>query len=166
MIRLLGTQAAISIVNAQAIAARQEQEQLRLVQERLQMENQFLEKQSQELAKLNAAKDKFFSIMAHDLRAPFNPILGLSQLLVMTADSCTIEEIIEMSGAIYHSAQATYNLLENLLTWSRLERGLFECRPKILSVKEIEVEIFNSHYILFLLIVSSSINSHLPTYFL
>ncbi|HSH05793.1 MAG TPA: ATP-binding sensor histidine kinase [Anaerolineae bacterium] len=137
ILRLLATQAAISITNAQAIAARAEQAQLRLEQERLQMQNQLLAEQSEQLAKLNADKDKFFSIMAHDLRSPFNPILGMSKMLIMIADNATPEDVREFGGHIYDSAKHVYDLLENLLAWSRLERGLMEYHAEEISVAEI-----------------------------
>jgi two-component system, sensor histidine kinase and response regulator len=116
IIGLLGTQAAISITNAQIIAARAEQG-------RLQLENEFLERQSQELARLNADKDKFFSIVSHDLRGPFSSLLTGSEMLLLRLDNLTLEEIRERTQYMHNSSRAAYNLLENLLTWSKLQMG-------------------------------------------
>lgn len=134
MVKLLGTQASIAIANAKAIAARSEQE-------RLQLENEFLEKQSQELAKLNANKDKFFSIVAHDLKGPFQPLLGLSELMPMMADTLKPEDIREMGESINRSAKGIYTLLENLLEWSRMQMGRMEFQPRVFDLKELVNEI-------------------------
>ncbi len=123
IVRLLGTQAAISITNAYAIAARAEQERLRL-------ENQFLDKEAKELARLNADKDKFFSIVSHDLRGPFHSLLGFSHLLHLHLDRLTTADIQRMAESIYTSAESAHNLLENLLTWSQMQRGRIVCQPK------------------------------------
>ncbi|OQY48088.1 MAG: hypothetical protein B6242_03335 [Anaerolineaceae bacterium 4572_78] len=77
----------------------------------------------QELRELNASKDKFFSILAHDLRGPFQPVLGFSQLLAEMASEFSHQEIQDMGESIYHAARNAFNLLENLLHWSRMQRG-------------------------------------------
>ncbi len=82
-----------------------------------------------ELAKLNADKDKFFSIVAHDLRGPFGPVLGFAKMLADSIESFSPADLAEMSGGIYTSAQNVYNLLENLLDWSRLQLGRMEYQP-------------------------------------
>jgi len=122
IVTMLGTQATISIANAKAITVKAEQH-------RLQLENDFLEKQSQELAKLNADKDKFFSIVAHDLRGPFTPLLGNAELLFKMADQIPPEMVSDMSRDIYISAQRILGLLEELLQWARLQMGRMEFQP-------------------------------------
>ncbi len=81
------------------------------------------------LTKLNADKDKFFSIVAHDLKGPFQPLLGMSELLPMMADDLKPDDIREMGETIYRAAKNVFNLLENLLQWSRLEMGRMVCEP-------------------------------------
>jgi signal transduction histidine kinase len=122
VIEMLGTQATISITNARVIAARAEQERLRL-------ENEFLEKQTDELAKLNADKDKFFSIVAHDLKGPFQPLLGFTTLIAEMGDQFGPEEIKEMGRNLHSSANNVFRLLENLLEWSTLQRGRMTYEP-------------------------------------
>ena len=78
---------------------------------------------------LNMDKDKFFSIISHDLRSPFNGLLGNAQLMARMIDELSRQDILEMSQSIYTQAKATFNLLENLLTWSRLQRGRIEYNP-------------------------------------
>ena len=95
-----------------------------------------LQQANTELAELNATKDKFFSIVAHDLRGPFSPLLGMSKFLLRLGSSAKPEEIEELATGIHTSAENVYNLLENLLHWSRLERGLIEHHPTTLDLRE------------------------------
>lgn len=83
--------------------------------------------QNKELAALNASKDKFFSIIAHDLRSPFTGFLGLTQLLKM--GDLTNEQVVEYGIMMNESAQNLFKLLENLLTWARMQRGAIEFKP-------------------------------------
>ncbi len=75
------------------------------------------------LRESNAEKDKFFSIIAHDLKSPFNSILGFSDLLVNNFEEYDTKTQKEFIGYIDTSAKNTYKLLENLLLWSRSQRG-------------------------------------------
>lgn len=122
------------------ISERKKLEGLRFEQERLRLENIFLEKQSRELAKLNADKDKFFSIVAHDLKGPFQPLLGFTEMLLLIAKSATPEEVEQISKSIYGSARNVYDLLENLLHWSRMQRGHMEYEPGEISLQEVFTE--------------------------
>lgn len=79
--------------------------------------------------KLNQDKDKFFSIISHDLRGPFNSLLGNAQLMMEMIDQLSPQDIQEMSGSIYNQAKAAHILLENLLTWSQLQRGRIDYDP-------------------------------------
>ena len=74
-----------------------------------------------ELAELNNQKDKFFSIIAHDLRGPFNALLGFSSLLAGGIKNFDQDQLVEYSSAVHDSAQQVFKLLENLLEWSRLQ---------------------------------------------
>ncbi len=75
------------------------------------------------LEQLNASKDKFFSIIAHDLKNPFGVILGLSDVLVSDYDKMDDDEVLELITEIRKSTNKTYNLLENLLNWARSQMG-------------------------------------------
>jgi signal transduction histidine kinase len=79
--------------------------------------------------KLNTDKDKFFSIISHDLRGPFNNLLGNTQLMLRSIEELSKQDIQEMSQSIYNGAKAAHSLLENLLTWSQLQRGRLEYEP-------------------------------------
>jgi len=76
-----------------------------------------------ELRITNQTKDKFFSIISHDLKNPFNVILGMSELLIQNIEKYPKEKIKEFVEHIYNTSKKTYELLENLLEWSKLQRG-------------------------------------------
>jgi hypothetical protein len=83
-----------------------------------------------ELQKLNTEKDKFFSIIAHDLRSPFTAFLGFTQLMVQDLPSLRLDNIQEIALLMRDSATNLHRLLENLLQWSRLQRGMIAFNPK------------------------------------
>jgi len=82
------------------------------------------------LRELIATKDKFFNIIAHDLRGPFNSILGLSNMLVEQAREKDYEGMGEYAEIIQNSSQHAMNLLKNLLEWARSQTGLIEFLPE------------------------------------
>ena len=89
-----------------------------------------------QLAQLNASKDKFFSIISHDLKGPFQPLLGMTELLPIMVDmESHPDEISEMAMSINTSAKNVYNLLENLLSWSRMQRGHVPFEPAKLDLR-------------------------------
>jgi signal transduction histidine kinase len=94
-------------------------------------------KELNQLLQLNADKDLFISILSHDLRSPFNALLGLSKLLMENIRHYNIDEIENLVNHIYQSAQNTYNLLENILMWSRTHSGKILFEPQNLSFKDI-----------------------------
>jgi len=84
---------------------------------------------NEELLKSNAEKDKFFSIIAHDLRSPFAAFLGLTQLMVEDLPSMKLDNIQEIALLMKDSATNLHRLLENLLQWSRLQQGMIAFNP-------------------------------------
>ena len=107
-----------------------------------------LEAQKLELAELNADKDKFFSIISHDLRSPFNALLGFAQLLSENLEQYSLEETRKKVEWIRTSAERLYALLENLLTWSRIQRGILEYHPESLDLSELitdNIELFSAN---------------------
>ncbi len=85
---------------------------------------------NEQLIKLNAEKDKFFSIISHDLRGPFNGLLGLSKMMAEELSDLTQEEIQKMAGSMRDSATNLFGLLENLLEWSRMQQGGINFNPE------------------------------------
>jgi signal transduction histidine kinase/CheY-like chemotaxis protein len=96
-----------------------------------------LKESAAHLKELNAMKDKFFGIIAHDLRNPFSILLGSAELLMNYIDNMSIADIKKISQSVYNSAKAGFTLLENLLEWSRSQTGSISFRPELLSVKEL-----------------------------
>ncbi len=84
-----------------------------------------LKKYSEDLQKINSDKDKFFSIISHDLRNPFNSLLGFSELLANNIEDLTEQEVKDSAKTIHRTATNLFNLLTNLLEWSRLQTGNF-----------------------------------------
>jgi len=82
------------------------------------------------LRQLNATKDKFFSIIAHDLKSPFNSIIGFTNLLAEQIEERDYEGIEKYVSIIQHSAQNAMDLLLNLLEWSRTQTGRTEFNPE------------------------------------
>ena len=86
------------------------------------------------LKELNATKDKFFSIVAHDLRSPFNSIIGFSELLGGLIQEKDYEGIKEYAGIIQNSSQKVMDLLLNLLEWSHSQTGRMEYNPEYIGI--------------------------------
>lgn len=91
----------------------------------------------EKLKELNASKDKFFSILAHDLINPFNSILGLSELLTDEVITNSQEEIRKLSQLIHQSSEKALNLVKNLLEWSRSQTGRLVVKPEMFSSSEL-----------------------------
>ena len=89
-----------------------------------------LQRQNKALKELNATKDKFFSIIAHDLRGPFSGFLGLTNILADMPESMTSGDIHDFSLAMRDSAANLFGLLENLLEWARLHWGVMTFEPE------------------------------------
>ncbi len=93
-------------------------------------------KASAKLAELNSTKDKFFSIIAHDLRAPFNTLIGFSQMMAEEYEHMTREEILEFIKTIESVSKDSHQLLENLLSWARLQIDAIQINKIELPVYE------------------------------
>jgi signal transduction histidine kinase len=100
-----------------------------------------------ELTNLNKQKDKFFSIIAHDLTGPFNALMGLSSLLVSGGEKMARGKIIEYSQDLNTSANNLYKLVENLLSWALLQKGNLTYSPEIVNIEDqfrAAYDVFNS----------------------
>ncbi|MFN3926894.1 MAG: ATP-binding protein [Pseudanabaenaceae cyanobacterium] len=89
---------------------------------------------NEELAKLNRSKDKFFATLAHDLRLPFNGIIGLAEVIANEPESLTLEELREYGGYIYESSLEAFKILNNLLEWSIYQSGGLSYKPTYFSL--------------------------------
>jgi two-component system sensor histidine kinase/response regulator len=119
---------------------------VRDITERYQAEQKLKESEAS-LKELNATKDKLFSIIAHDLRSPFNGILGFSELLKVNLKESAILQSEKYAALINSSAKNTLVLLDNLLSWAKSQTGQINFNPQKIdlsqSIEEI-IEIINS----------------------
>lgn len=92
---------------------------------------------TEKLKKLNAEKNKFFSIIAHDLRSPFNGFLGLTQIMAEDLPSLSMTQIQEIAIRLQVSSSNLFNLLENLLQWANSHQGLITFSPQPLQLSTI-----------------------------
>lgn len=111
----------------------------KLLQEKnqqLEIANKKLIESEEHLTELNATKDRFFTIIAHDLKNPFNALLGFSELLLNNFAKYSNEQSEEMIKIIFDTSQSLYKLLENLLQWSRSQTGGIAYSPELFPLKK------------------------------
>lgn len=102
-----------------------------------------IQRQNERLRKTNAEKDRFFSIIAHDLKSPFNSILGFAELLSqrITEDDYLEEEIQNYAKIIFNSSNHVMELLTNLMEWSRSQTGRIISHPTNFNLKDLVAEV-------------------------
>ncbi|MCA1801518.1 MAG: hybrid sensor histidine kinase/response regulator [Rhodothermaceae bacterium] len=100
-----------------------------------------IEEQNEQLNRHNANKDRLFSIISHDLRSPFQGLLGLTQILHEELDTLERDEIMEYIGLIHQSSSKFYTLLENLLQWTIVERGQIDFNPEPIRIHNVITDI-------------------------
>ncbi len=98
---------------------------------------ELIEQSEMDLREINAKKDKFFSIIAHDLRSPFSGLAGLTSLLKSSLKELSEEQIDNYLGLINQSAQHIFKLLENLLSWAKTQTGKIEFTPSYVTLRQI-----------------------------
>lgn len=104
-------------------------EELIVQAEELRVTAENVEETNIELMQINATKDKLFSIIAHDLLNPFNVILGFTDSLLENFETWNEKQKLEVLNYIKDSSESAFNLLENLLHWSRSQKGMIEFSP-------------------------------------
>lgn len=107
-----------------------------------------------ELKELNASKDKFFSIIAHDLKSPFMALLGITQLLSEDFENLSKEELKRFIEVLRTDTREIFNLILNLLDWSRLQSGRMEYNPSAFYLKDLVEQVTN-------LLKSSALKKHI-----
>ena len=101
-------------------------------------------KELEQLLQLNGDKDLFISILAHDLRSPFNALIVLSQLLKENIHTYNIDEIEDIVNHISESTQNMFTLLEDLLKWARAQSGKIPFEPQKLNFENICQEVIEN----------------------
>lgn len=99
--------------------------------------NKVIEKSEQELRVLNASKNKFFSIIAHDLKNPLHTVLGYSSLLYKNYDKFKETERRKFASDIFQSTNNISRLLQNLLEWSRSQTGVLNFSPDVFEYQRV-----------------------------
>ncbi len=95
-----------------------------------------LQKAADDLAELNAMKDRFFSLLAHDLQNPVYAIISLSEFISENYQKFDAREIEDAMLQVNSAARGIYTLLENLLDWARLQSGELECQTEFVSLSK------------------------------
>jgi PAS domain S-box-containing protein len=90
---------------------------------------------NEDLVRVNAEKDRFFSIIAHDLRSPFGAFLNLTRLMAEDLNNLSLVKIQKLATTMSKSAAKLYDMLENLLEWSRMQRGITTFEPENMILK-------------------------------
>ena len=123
-----------------------------------------LKESEAKLRQLNADKDLFISILSHDLRSPFNNLLGFSELLAEEIHKLDINEINSIAKDINKSARQTFNLLDDILTWARTQQGKVPFKPQTLNFTDFckgILEIMNPNAIAKNITINCSSDQHL-----
>lgn len=109
----------------------------KIANSKLKEQQKIIETKNQELHQLNEDKDRFISILAHDLKSPFNSLLGFLSLLLKNVHKYNSEKIEYQLNIINNSAQNTYYLLDDLLNWIRTQSGKLPFEPQELNLFDI-----------------------------
>jgi len=113
------------------------------ITQKIKTERDLIESEAK-LKKLNADKDRFLQVLAHDLKSPFNALLGFSDLLLKNLHKYDIDKIEKQLKIIHQTNHKTYNLLEDLLLWSKSQSGKLSFEHQKIVFSEICTEIINN----------------------
>jgi signal transduction histidine kinase/PAS domain-containing protein len=100
-----------------------------------------------ELKKTNETKDKFFSIISHDLKNPFNTIIGFSGLIIQNIEKISSEKILEFVKLIHDAALLSHEMMQNLFEWVNSQKGTMICRPVKIDINGLiafNIKLFSS----------------------
>jgi len=120
------------------------------IEKELNLQKLALQKSKKRYKKLNATKDKFFSIISHDLKNPFNTIIGFSGLIMNNYEKLEREKIKEFSKLIYEAANSSYEMMQNLFQWAKSQRGKLKPIVSKLNINELvdsNIKLFASELI-------------------
>lgn len=113
-----------------------------IARKKITLQKEEIEEKNKSLHELNKTKDKFITIIAHDLRSPFNSLLGLLEALISDYDKFSDVEKIRLLKSLHISSTNTYNLLINLLEWTLAQRSGFENKPEKVNLKNVVDTVF------------------------
>lgn len=124
-------------LRAQNMQLSKSREEVIVQQKKIKIQNIELEDKNYTLEELNRTKDLFLSIISHDLRSPFNSLLGLTEILILNKEKIQNTEMIRLVDSIHESAEQAYKLVLNLLEWSKLQSNRIEFTPVSLNLKRV-----------------------------
>jgi len=110
---------------------------------KIQKQRDELDEQKRKLEELNATKDKFFTIIAHDLKNPFNTVIGLTELLKERFDTYETSKVKEFIDQIFIFSNNIYHLLEDLLEWAKVQTGKLKVNREKTDIFELVNETYN-----------------------
>ncbi|MEN8121284.1 MAG: HAMP domain-containing sensor histidine kinase [Bacteroidota bacterium] len=113
------------------------QEEIQIQQDKIELQKQELEKKARDLQEANRTKDRFFTIIAHDLQSPFNTLIGFSELIEQEIENKDLEEIEKINQIILQSSTQAHRLLLNLLEWSKAQTNQIECNPEKFDIQKV-----------------------------
>ena len=125
--------------------------------------NLLLEQNEAKLQKSNLTKDKFFSILGHDLKSPFNSLLGLLDIIDSQWNEMEDSKKHFLIKKLYSSSQQTYTLLENVLTWGKAQRGQINCKKesfKLIETVQSIIDLYQSKALSKEIELTSSVDSN------
>ena len=112
----------------------------------LEARNKQLTDQSAKLEIAISSRDRFMSVISHDLKSPFNSLLGFSEILIEEWEDLADEEKLQIVRLIKETSETTYQMLLNLLDWSRLHKERLMVQPKYLVIKELTENVLSQLY--------------------
>lgn len=130
-----------TIINSILYRERKLKKENELLERKVNDQTHELTDKNRELSQLIKEKDKLFSIIAHDLKGPFNSFLGLTQIMAEEMNNLTMNELKDIATKMKRSANNLYNLLDNLLTWSRIQQGALSFNPQKVSLNEATLDV-------------------------
>jgi len=107
----------------------------------LQKQKDELQTLASELHRLNKGKDRLMAILGHDLKSPFNVLLGMSEMLAGDINKIDSKEVEDIAKELNKTARNTYSLLEDILLWARVQSGKIPFKPKKLNITDIANDI-------------------------
>lgn len=115
--------------------------QIRKEKNEIQEFSEIIKKQAEQLRESNITKDKFFSLIAHDLRNPFQALLGLTELTLMDVDEKENPALKENLDHVYASAKSLHSFVEDLLKWASLQNGKMKPSPELINLNDLSERI-------------------------
>lgn len=125
------------------VPSKVKEEDLEELIKKLQEENSELEKQIEKLTQDKSSKEKFISVIAHDLKSPFQGLLGIFDIITETFDELTTDELKKYLGYAKSSVKNLYQLIEELLQWSRIALGTVQFNPTKCNLYQEMVNVIN-----------------------